>query len=66
MTSACNDRAALLAVLMSLSPVLFFCISIPFAFISTSLAVGIWFLGIPFGAIANRWKPEGADELLLS
>lgn len=51
-------------VLMSLSPVIFFAASIPFAFISTTLAVVIWFLGIPLGALADRWKPEGADELL--
>jgi TMEM175 potassium channel family protein len=52
-------------VLMALSPVLFFAVSIPFAFISTTLAVCIWFLGIPLGAFSDRWKPEGADELLL-
>src|SRR5262249_36419594 len=52
-------------VAMSLAPVFFFLISIPVAFISTTLAVCCWFLGIPFAAIANRWKPEGADELLL-
>src|SRR5512132_1808475 len=51
-------------ILMSLSPVLFFVVSIPFAFVSTTLAVVIWFLGVPLGAIADRWKPEGADELL--
>jgi uncharacterized membrane protein len=51
--------------LMSLSPVIFFVLSIPFAFISTTLAVAIWFVGIPFGMFAERWKPEGADELLL-
>ena len=52
--------------LNSLSPVLFFLISIPVAFISTTLAVGVWLLMVPAGALANRWKPEGADELLLS
>ena len=52
-------------VLMAISPVIFFVVSIPFAFISTSLAVGIWFLGIPLGALSDRWKPEGTDELLL-
>jgi len=52
-------------VLMAISPVIFFIVSIPFAFISTSLAVGIWFLGIPLGALSNRWKPDGADEVLL-
>lgn len=49
---------------MSLAPVLFFIVSIPIAFVSTTLAVGVWFLGIPLAAIAERWKPEDADELL--
>ena len=52
-------------VLMPLSPVVFFLLSIPVAFISTTLAACMWFLGIPFAAIAERWKPKGADELLL-
>jgi uncharacterized membrane protein len=51
---------------MSLSPVLFFLLSIPVAFASTTVAACMWLLLIPFGAIADRWKPEGADELLLS
>jgi uncharacterized membrane protein len=50
---------------MSLAPVFFFLLSIPVAFISTTLAVCMWFLGIPLAAIAERWKPEGADDLLL-
>lgn len=49
---------------MSLAPVLFFLLSIPVAFVSSTLAVCCWFLGIPLAAIADRWKPEGADELL--
>jgi len=52
-------------VLMSLAPVVFFVLSIPIAFVSTTLAACSWFLGIPLAAIAQRWKPEGADELLL-
>jgi uncharacterized membrane protein len=51
-------------VLASLSPVLFFALSIPFAFISTTLAVAIWFLVIPLGIALQRRAPEGADELL--
>jgi uncharacterized membrane protein len=54
------------ATLMSLSPVLFFGLSIPVAFASTSLAVAMWFLAIPLGVIAERRKPEGADEWLLN
>jgi uncharacterized membrane protein len=50
---------------MSLAPVVFFLLSIPIAFVSSTLAVCTWFLGIPLAAIARRWKPEGADELLL-
>jgi uncharacterized membrane protein len=53
-------------VAMSLAPVLFFLLSIPVAFLTTTtLAVCTWFLGIPLAALAGRWKPEGADELLL-
>jgi hypothetical protein len=29
------------------------------------VAACCWFLGVPFAAIAERWKPEGADEMLL-
>jgi TMEM175 potassium channel family protein len=50
---------------MSLSPVIFFLLSIPVAFASTTAAVLVWFLGLPFGILSERWKPEGADELLL-
>ncbi len=48
--------------MLSLSPVIFFIASIPVAFISTSLAVVVWFFGVPFQFIANRWKPPHADE----
>jgi uncharacterized membrane protein len=50
--------------LLSLAPVFFFLLSIPLAFWSTTVAVASWFLAIPFDAIAQRWKPEGADEYL--
>jgi uncharacterized membrane protein len=50
----------------SLLPVVFFLLSIPVAFVSTTFAVGVWLLIAPAGALANRWKPGGADELLLS
>jgi hypothetical protein len=50
-------------VLASLSPVAFFVLSIPFAFLSTTLAVAIWFLVVPWGIAMNRRAPEGADEL---
>ncbi len=51
-------------VMASLSPVLFFIVSIPFAFVSTTLAVCIWFLTVPFGILAERWAPEDTDEFL--
>jgi hypothetical protein len=50
-------------VVASLSPVGFFVLSIPFAFVSTSLAVAIWFLVVPFGLTLNRRAPEGVDQL---
>ena len=53
------------AAAMSLSPGLFFLLSIPVAFASPTVAACMWLLLIPFAAIADRWKPEGADDLLL-
>jgi uncharacterized membrane protein len=52
--------------LMSSSPVIFFLLSIPLAFVNTGLAAALWFGGIPFGIIAQRWKPPHADDFLLS
>jgi uncharacterized membrane protein len=49
-------------VVQSVSPVVFFFVSVPVAFASTVLAVIVWFAGIPFQAIANRWKPPDADR----
>jgi uncharacterized membrane protein len=51
-------------VIESLSPVVFFLISVPVAFVSTTLAVAIWFVGIPFQVVSNRWKPQDADRYL--
>jgi uncharacterized membrane protein len=51
-------------IVASLSPVGFFVLSIPFAFISTTLAVAIWFLLVPFGIALNRRAPADADQLL--
>jgi uncharacterized membrane protein len=51
-------------VIASLSPVLFFLLSIPFAFLSTTLAVAMWFLAVPFGLVINRRAPEGTRNLL--
>jgi uncharacterized membrane protein len=51
-------------VFQSLSPVVFFLISVPVAFVSTGLAVVIWFGGLPLQILSNRWKPEDADRYL--
>jgi uncharacterized membrane protein len=50
-------------VIASLTPVVFFAISIPLAFVSTTLAVATWFLVIPAGILAERRAPEGTQEL---
>jgi uncharacterized membrane protein len=52
------------ACLMSLSPVVFFLISIPVAFLSTTLAVILWFGAVPLQLVADRWKPPEADAQL--
>jgi uncharacterized membrane protein len=46
----------------STSPVLFFLISVPVAFVSTTLAVACWLLVIPFAIFAQRWEPAGANR----
>jgi uncharacterized membrane protein len=51
-------------VRLSLSPVIFFVLSIPLAFVSTTLAVAAWFLGIPYQMLEDRNKPANADEYL--
>jgi uncharacterized membrane protein len=52
-------------VLQSLSPVIFFIVSIPVAFlVDPSVAVAVWFLVLPFQLITARWRPEAADGLL--
>jgi len=32
---------------------------------TTTIAVCIWFLGLPLGILAGRFKPEGADDFLI-
>jgi uncharacterized membrane protein len=51
-------------VVASLSPVVFFALSIPVAFLSTTVAVAMWFLAVPFGIAVNRRAPEGTSNLL--
>lgn len=49
----------------ALSPLLWFALSIPVAFLAgSSWAVLIWFLAVPYQRVAERWKPKNADELL--
>jgi uncharacterized membrane protein len=49
-------------VLQSTAPVVFFLISVPVAFANTTVAVCMWFLGVPFGIAANRRKPADSDR----
>lgn len=46
----------------SLTPVLFFALSIPVAFASSELAVVVWLLAIPFGLIVNRHAPAEVED----
>jgi uncharacterized membrane protein len=50
--------------MLSLSPLVFFMLSIPLAFVSTTIAACAWFLMIPWERFAQRWKPAHADEYL--
>ena len=49
-------------VYASLSPVVFFLLSVPVAFIDTGLAVVCWFLVAPFAKFAERWQPAEAKR----
>jgi uncharacterized membrane protein len=49
-------------VLLSTVPIVFFLGSIPFAFLSSTLAVLIWFGSVPADLLLGRWKPPHADE----
>jgi uncharacterized membrane protein len=49
----------------STSPVLFFLLSIPVAFLSTTVAVLMWLLAIPIGlGVLAHFKPAEADDYL--
>ena len=52
-------------VLSSLSPVIFFLLSIPIAFVSTTVAVIFWFGAVPFQLVIARRKPDDADTEML-
>ncbi len=50
---------------VAFSPVIFFTLSIPVAFVNTTAAVVVWFLAMPFQQLVfDRRKPPGTDELL--
>jgi uncharacterized membrane protein len=52
-------------VIASFTPVLFFVLSIPVAFLSTTAAVLVWLLAIPFQLVVlERRKPPEADRYL--
>ena len=46
----------------SLLPVAFFAASVPVAYLSSELAVAIWFLAIPAGVITSRRAPDAIDD----
>jgi uncharacterized membrane protein len=52
------------AVLASGTPVLFFALSIPVAFLSTTAAVLLWLGPIPLAVYMRRHQPEGVDRYL--
>jgi uncharacterized membrane protein len=50
---------------VAFSPVIFFLLSIPVAFVNTTAAVAFWFLAVPLQLLVlDRRKPPGTDELL--
>jgi uncharacterized membrane protein len=49
-------------ILTSLLPVAFFVLSVPVAFLSTVLAVVVWFLPVPAQLVLNRRRPPEADD----
>ena len=49
-------------VVGSSSPLLFFMLSIPIAFLSTTAAAAFWFLAIPLGIVLHHFEPDEAAE----
>jgi uncharacterized membrane protein len=50
-------------VISSSSPLIFFLLSMPVAFLNTTVAVLMWLLTVPFGfGVLDRFKPAEADE----
>jgi uncharacterized membrane protein len=52
------------AIVMQISPVFLFVLSIPVAFIAPWLGVLVWFLAAPMQVVLNRWRPAGAERYL--
>lgn len=52
------------ALVMSLSPVVLFLVSIPVAFVATWLAVVVWALALPLQLLLSRWQPADTDTYL--
>jgi uncharacterized membrane protein len=52
-------------LMMSLSPCFFFLLSIPFAFVDSTLAVLIWLSAIPAQTLAHRYAPEGVERYMI-
>jgi uncharacterized membrane protein len=50
--------------MMSLSPLGFFLVSAPIAFVNTYVAVAAWYLMIPWEKYATRWKPAHAEDYM--
>lgn len=52
-----SDRAYRFELRASIVPVVVFVVSIPFAFVSTWLAILVWFVNAPIGIAMNRKRP---------
>jgi uncharacterized membrane protein len=44
------------------SPLPLFALSIPVAFLSTTVAAAVWFLAVPLGVILHRLEPDETEE----
>ena len=62
LTRAMSDSVYAWSRTTSLTPVVFFGLSIPLAFVSTSLAIASWFLTIVVGIALSRREPPEAVE----
>jgi uncharacterized membrane protein len=60
-----SERVYRWGALTSFLPVVFFAVSIPIAFASTTVALLVWAAQIPFQRFIDRYAPEGADDVWL-